>query len=188
MFVAGSRPLRTHEGRSGIPGCSSGRMPKTVTVPPVTVVVIRARKVPDTLPTRYSVVAFAGTAIVVNAVQTIAPADPDPGDTGVVCGQHSIATAPGVTLPLPWTLKVRKRTVKEQKRPWYGQHTVNDLEFFSCVILACAWLAWVCQLCVQEATEETRRGKRARTASTQVSREIGPPNRSRSYAVNGGSS
>jgi hypothetical protein len=30
MFVAGSRPLRTHEGRSGIPGCSSGRTARTV--------------------------------------------------------------------------------------------------------------------------------------------------------------
>jgi hypothetical protein len=61
MFVAGSRPLRTYEGRSGIPGCSSGRMPKTVTVPPVTGVLIRARKVPDTLPARYSTSLFAGT-------------------------------------------------------------------------------------------------------------------------------
>jgi hypothetical protein len=81
-------------------------MPRTVTVPPVTVVLIRARKVPDTLPTRCSVVAFAGTAIVVNAVQTIAPADPDPGAIGVFWGQHSKVTAPAVTLPLPWTLKV----------------------------------------------------------------------------------
>src|SRR5258707_9682496 len=109
MFVAGSRPLRTHEGRSGIPRWSSGRTARTVTVPPVTGGLIRARKVPDTLPTRYSVVAFAGTAIVVNAVQTIAPADPDPGAIGVFWGQHFKVTAPVVTLPSPWTLKVRKR-------------------------------------------------------------------------------
>ena len=70
-------------------GCSSGRMARTVTVPPVTGVLIRGRKVPETLPAKYSVVAFAGTAIVVHAVQTIAPADPDPGAIGVVCGQHS---------------------------------------------------------------------------------------------------
>jgi hypothetical protein len=71
MFGAGSRPLRTHEGRSGIPRCSSGRMAKTVTVPPVTGVLIRARKVPETLPAKYSVVAFEGTGIVVKAVQVV---------------------------------------------------------------------------------------------------------------------
>jgi len=119
MFVAGSHPLRTHEGRSGIPRCSSGRMARTVTVPPVTGVLIRARKVPDTLPTRYSVVPLAGTAIVVNAVQTITPADPDPGTIGVFWGQHSKVTAPTVTLPLPWTLKVRKRASRSVRvRIW----------------------------------------------------------------------
>src|SRR4030095_13418287 len=85
---------------------------------------------------------------------------------------------------MPANMNDRERA----KRPWYGQYAVNHLEFFSGVIPARAWLAWVCQLCVKEATEETWRGKRARTASTQVSREMGPPNRSRSYAVNGGSS
>jgi hypothetical protein len=35
--------------------------------------------------------------------------------------------------------------------------------------------------------EIDRRGKRSRTAFMQVSREIGPPNRSLSYAVKGGS-
>jgi hypothetical protein len=84
-------------------------MPRTVTVPPVTGVLIRARKVPETLPAKYSVVAFNGTGIVVNAVQTIAPADPDPGAIGVFWGQHSKVTAPAVTLPLPWTLKVSVR-------------------------------------------------------------------------------
>ena len=101
--------LRTHEGRSGIPGCSSGRMPRTVTVPPVTVVLIRARKVPDTLPTRYSVVAFAVTAIVVNVFQTMAPADPEPGAIGLFWGQHSIVIAPPVTDPLPVILSVTSR-------------------------------------------------------------------------------
>jgi hypothetical protein len=38
--------------------------------------------VPHRIPTKYSVVAFAGTAIAVNAVQTVAPADPDPGAIG----------------------------------------------------------------------------------------------------------
>jgi hypothetical protein len=37
--------LRTHEGRSGIPRWFSGRMARTVTVPPVTGVLIRARSV-----------------------------------------------------------------------------------------------------------------------------------------------
>jgi hypothetical protein len=73
MFGAGSRPLRTHEGQSGIPRCSSGRMAKTVTVPPVTGVLIRARKVKETLPAKYSVVAFEGTGIVVKAVQVPVP-------------------------------------------------------------------------------------------------------------------
>jgi hypothetical protein len=68
MFVAGSRPLRTHEGRSGIPSCSSGRTARTITVPPVTFCDMRARKVPDTAPANHSVVAFAGTAMVVKAV------------------------------------------------------------------------------------------------------------------------
>jgi hypothetical protein len=39
-------------------------MAKTVTVPPVTGVLIRARKVPETRPARYSAVALAGTAII----------------------------------------------------------------------------------------------------------------------------
>ena len=101
MFAAGSRPLRTHEGRSGIPRCSSGRTPRTVTVPPVTGVLIRARKVPETLPAKYSVVALEGTGIVVNAVQAV----PDPGNgssvIGAFPGQHSMLTAPPVTDPLP---------------------------------------------------------------------------------------
>jgi hypothetical protein len=110
MFVAGSRSLRTHDGRRGTPRCSSGRMARTVTVPPLTGVLIRARKVPETLPARYSVVAFEGTGIVVNAVQ-VGPV-PDVGESGigVVCGQHSMVICPSVTGPLPWILKVRKRS------------------------------------------------------------------------------
>src|SRR6267142_7046436 len=101
MFVAGSHPLRTHEGRSGIPRCSSGRMARTVTVPPVTGVLIRARKVPETRPARYSVVAFAGTAIVVNAIQVVPVPDVGESGIGVLCGQHSMVTCPADTEPLP---------------------------------------------------------------------------------------
>jgi len=98
-----------NNGRCGKPFCASGRMPSTVTVPPVTGVLIRARKVPETRPARYSTSLFAGTRIVVSVVQIIPSADPALGGVGVVCGQHSIATAPAVTLPLPWTLNVTKR-------------------------------------------------------------------------------
>jgi hypothetical protein len=67
-------------------------------VPPV---LIRARNVPDTLPANHSVVAFAGTVIVVRAVHTV----PDPGvgvaAIGAFPGQHSIVTAPADTEPLP---------------------------------------------------------------------------------------
>jgi hypothetical protein len=80
-----------------------------VTVPPVTGVLIRALKVPETLPAKYSVVAFAETAIEVNAVQTIAPADPEPGAIGLFWGQHSIVIAPPVTDPLPVILNVTSR-------------------------------------------------------------------------------
>jgi hypothetical protein len=69
-------------------------MPRAVTVPPVTSVLIRARNVPDTLPANHSVVAFNGTGIVVNTVQAIAPADDAPGIMGVFCGQHSMVTCP----------------------------------------------------------------------------------------------
>ena len=51
-----------------MPRWSSGRMARTVTVPPVTGVLIRARNMPDTLPAKNSVVVFAGTAMVVKAV------------------------------------------------------------------------------------------------------------------------
>jgi hypothetical protein len=71
-------------------------------VPPVTGVLIRARKVPEILPARYSAVALAGTAIVVNAVQ-VAP-EPDVNGVAVMGafpGQHSIVTAPADTEPLP---------------------------------------------------------------------------------------
>ena len=101
MFVAGSRPLRTHEGRSGIPRCSSGRTARTVTVPPVTGVLMRARKVPDTIPANHSVVAFAGTVIVVNGVQVTPKRDEPVGVIGAFPGQYSIVTAPADTEPLP---------------------------------------------------------------------------------------
>jgi hypothetical protein len=78
-------------------------------VPPLTGVMIRALSVPDTLPAKYSVLAFAGTAIVFSVSQTIASADPDPGAIGVACGQHSTAIWPAVTDPLPVTLNVTKR-------------------------------------------------------------------------------
>ena len=72
-----------------------------MTVPPVTGVLIRAWKVPETLPAKYSVVAFEETGIVVNAVQAV----PDPGNGSFVMsafpGQHSMVTAPPVTDPLP---------------------------------------------------------------------------------------
>ena len=73
-----------------------------MTVPPVTGVLIRARKVPDTIPANHSVVAFAGTGIVINALQMVA--DPDNSGVaaiGVFPGQHSIVTAPADTEPLP---------------------------------------------------------------------------------------
>ena|SRR5438552_4084727 len=77
-------------------------MPRTVTVPPVTGVLIRARNVPDTIPANHSFVAFAGTVIVLNALQVVA----DPDNSGVAAidvfpGQHSIVTAPADTEPLP---------------------------------------------------------------------------------------
>ena len=80
-------------------------MPSTVTVPPVIGVLIRARTLPTTLLARYSVVALAGTVIVVREVQVVpepAP-EPEPGGNGiaVIEGQHSIVTAPPVTGPLP---------------------------------------------------------------------------------------
>jgi hypothetical protein len=72
-----------------------------VTVPPITAVLTRTRKVPDTLPARYSVVAFVGTAIVVNAVQVAPKLDEPVGVIGAFPGQHSIVTAPADTAPLP---------------------------------------------------------------------------------------
>jgi len=68
----------------------------------VTGVPILARKVPDTLPTRYSVVAFAATAIMVNTLQMAG--EPDINGVAVIGalpGQHSIVTAPADTEPLP---------------------------------------------------------------------------------------
>jgi hypothetical protein len=68
----------------------------------VTGVLIRALKVPDTLPARYSVVVFAGTGIV---VKTVHPDD----NIGVLppssaIDADSMVTCPAVTGPTPWTL------------------------------------------------------------------------------------
>jgi len=80
-----------------------------VTVPPVIGVLILARTLPTTLSARYSVVALAGTVIVVREVQVVpdpAP-EPEPGNgVGVIEGQHSIVTAPADTDPLPVTRNV----------------------------------------------------------------------------------
>jgi hypothetical protein len=46
---------------------------------------------------------------VVNAVQTIAPSDTEPGTIAAVCGQHSNVTVPSDTLPSPWILNVTNR-------------------------------------------------------------------------------
>jgi hypothetical protein len=47
MLVAGSFALRIHDRRRLQPFCSSGPNARTVTVPPVIGVLIRARKVPE---------------------------------------------------------------------------------------------------------------------------------------------
>src|SRR5437899_8832576 len=57
-------------GRRLQPFCSSRRMARTVTVPPVTGVLMRALKVPETLPANHSVALFGGTGIVFSVVQT----------------------------------------------------------------------------------------------------------------------
>jgi hypothetical protein len=76
-------------------------MARTVTVPPVTGVLIRARTLPTTSLAWYFIVAFAGTVAVVKAVHTV----PDPGVgvavIGALPGQHSIVTAPADSEPLP---------------------------------------------------------------------------------------
>jgi len=70
-------------------------------VPPVTGVLIRARKLPDIFPALYSTVALAGTVIVVKEVHVV----PKPGNgaelvgVAIIEGQHSIVTAPPVTGP-----------------------------------------------------------------------------------------
>ena len=87
-----------------------------MTVPPVTGVLICARRVPDTCPAKYSVVAFAGTVIVLNAFQMVG--DPDTSGVAVIGalpGQHSIVTAPAVTGPLPVT---RNLTVLDSGKNW----------------------------------------------------------------------
>ena len=100
------RAAVTHNGRRLQPFCSSGRIARTVTVPPVTGVLIRARKVPETLPALYSTVELAGTAIVVRAVQAGAKPSDGTSVTGVFCGQHSMVTCPADTGPLPVTQNV----------------------------------------------------------------------------------
>ena len=56
-----------------MPFISSGRTAVTVTVPPVTVVLIRARTLPTTRPAGYSIVALAGTEIVLQDFLLTAP-------------------------------------------------------------------------------------------------------------------
>jgi len=76
-------------------------------VPPVIGVLIRALTLPTTLWARYSVVALAGTVIVVREVQIVPDPAPEPGNgVGVIEGQHSIVTAPADTDPLPVTRNV----------------------------------------------------------------------------------
>ena len=74
-------------------------------MPPVIGVLIRARTLPTTLWARYSVVALAGTVIVVREVQVGPKPDPALGvnGVGIIEGQHSIVTAPADTEPLPIT-------------------------------------------------------------------------------------
>jgi len=74
-------------------------------VPPVIGVIIRARTLPTTLSARYSVVALAGTVIVVREVQVGPKPEPALGVNGVavIDGQHSIVTPPADTDPLPVT-------------------------------------------------------------------------------------
>src|SRR5437899_9636958 len=95
-------------------------MPSTVTVPPVIGVLIRARTLPTTLSARYSVVALAGTIIVVREVQVVPDPEPEPepepgNGVGVIEGQHSIVTAPADTDPLPVTRNV---TVLGSRHNW----------------------------------------------------------------------
>jgi len=86
-------------------------------VPPVTGVLIRARKLPDIFPALYSTVALAGTVIVVKEVHAV----PGPGNgvelvgVAIIEGQHSIVTAPADTGPLPVTLNV---TLLGSGRKW----------------------------------------------------------------------
>ena len=96
-------------------------MPSTVTVPPVIGVLIRARTLPTTLLARYSVVALAGTVIVVNAVQVAPKLDEPVGVIGASPGQHSMVTAPPVTGPLPVT---RNLTVLGSGKNWVNPSPV----------------------------------------------------------------
>ena len=87
-------------------------------MPPVIGVLIRALTLPTTLWARYSVVALAGTVIVVREVHVVPELDPPAlGGNGiaVIEGQHSIVTAPPVTDPLPVTRNV---TVLGSDKNW----------------------------------------------------------------------
>ena len=93
-------------------------------MPPVIGVIIRARTLPTTLWARYSVVALAGTVIVVKEVQVVPePGAPVSGGNGVAVieGQHSIVTAPPVTGPLPAT---RNLTVLGSGKNWVNPSPV----------------------------------------------------------------
>ena len=75
-------------------------------MPPVIGALIRALTLPTTLWARYSVVALAGTVIVVREVHVVPELDPPAlggNEIAVIEGQHSIVTAPADTEPLPVT-------------------------------------------------------------------------------------
>jgi hypothetical protein len=86
-------------------------------VPPVIGVLIRACTLPTTLWARYSVVALAGTVIVVREVHVVPEPVPPLGVNGVAIieGQHSIVTPPAVTGPLP---VMRNLTVLGSGKNW----------------------------------------------------------------------
>jgi hypothetical protein len=94
---------------------SSSRMAKTVTVPPVMGLLIRARTLPTTPLAGYSTVALAGTEMTVKVVQAIpAPAVPDSGVVVIVALRFppvptSIVTMPPVTGPTAVSLVLQQQ-------------------------------------------------------------------------------
>ena len=92
-------------------------------MPPVIGALIRARTLPTTLSARYSVVALAGTVIVVKEVHVV----PEPGngvkpvEVAIIEGQYSIVTAPADTDPLPVT---RNLTVLDSSKNWVNPSPV----------------------------------------------------------------